>query len=70
MTPQPFQQIYGGDRKLTPKGRKAHIVTYDKSQLWDGEGMSLCGLLLLSSDRNWDPERTRVCAKCFHIERG
>lgn len=55
--------VHPGQLRIMPKGRVAHIVSSNEDELWVGEAMSLCGKLLIASDRIAGNE-SRVCVKC------
>ncbi len=52
-----------GQRRCLPRGRVAHIITDNEDELWQDEGLSVCGNLMLSSDRA-APAAAKDCKNC------
>lgn len=58
-----------GERRRLPRGRVAHIITSDETQLWVGEGMSLCGRWLMLDSDKVVADAHPVCATCTKLEK-
>lgn len=52
-----------GERRCLPRGRVAHIIVMDEDELWEDEAMSVCGHLMLDSDR-LAPRGAKDCKMC------
>jgi hypothetical protein len=52
-----------GERRCLPRGRVAHIVVSDDDELWEDEAMTICGQLVLDTDRV-APRNAKTCKYC------
>lgn len=52
-----------GERRCLPRGRVGHIIVNDEDELWEDEAMSVCGNLMLDTDRI-APRSAKTCKFC------